>query len=494
MKANNPLLNTSLHVILLIAFAFVVTYSYGFTMLDDGWRHLTMAFHQETMQSWGNLFINSLYKEYDPWFLWHKLLNSLDFFVAREHIPTLINTFSYSFISIWTYILLKKNSSLPLYFILILAAGIPLFCIRYYSVRPDLLSGLFILSAILIRNNKWPLVVISLIYFPFYYVFWFFFGYLGFVKLILKEYKEVAILFCMTLTGFAFHLWVDFDGYVQIMQYVLNNDTLINGYSVGESKTFFIPQSIKDFTGSTPMLLFFMVLSILFLNIFKPKNRLYQYLILFMPIIILQIRFYQLLQPLILVCFVLGVHQFIIHSHQTSIGQTIQKIFDFFKAKTLFGDLSSKGRQLTLLFIVLLFFGTRYSINYQGYQFEQSKTEAALFFQSDEYKDKRIFLSFMGGLMQRAIFFNPSGHYMPNCSLGWVDLPKDIREIYFKIYQGDEKVPFEEFSKFIKYNNFDYLVIVAPMAQNVDFTSEEIDKLGYRFEKITKGNIVFGRK
>jgi len=42
---------------------------------DDGLRHIAFAAHENIMHSWGQAFPHSLFfKNYDPWFVWDKLI------------------------------------------------------------------------------------------------------------------------------------------------------------------------------------------------------------------------------------------------------------------------------------------------------------------------------------------------------------------------------------------------------------------------------------
>ncbi len=47
-------------------------------MIDDGLRHISFAANNEIAISWGgNVFPNSLFTSYDPWYLWHIVLEFL---------------------------------------------------------------------------------------------------------------------------------------------------------------------------------------------------------------------------------------------------------------------------------------------------------------------------------------------------------------------------------------------------------------------------------
>lgn len=490
----NKLFNSFLIYGLFLISSFFIMRAFGLTMVDDGWRHLAMAFHQEQMKSWGNLFLHSLYEEYDPWFLWHILLNKLSLYVGQNNVPLTLNTFIYFALSSWVYLILNKHSKLSLWFKIIFAIGIPLLTPRYYNVRPDVLSGLFLLSIVLIQNNKILLALISIVYMPFYYVFWFYFGYVGFIKLALKEYKQLFILISLTLIGFIFHLSYDQEGYMHIMHNVLNNDALTAGYSVGESDTFLVPDLFKEVLGSGGLLLFMMGFSFLCLLVFKPKNTLLKYLILFIPLILSQYRFYHLLQPLIFVYVIIVSHKISQEIQESSFSSVIQKGINIIKQKSYFTNLSQKSRTTLLAVLIIFFFTSQFIHNIKGYETQHRLTKAAEIFKNESFKGKKIFLSDMGSMMYRAIYFNPTGQYMPNCSLGWVDYDAHLKKIYFKILDNDVTLSKNELFEFIKFNNFDYFILVTENSTNMEFSHKEINNYGYYFEKIIKGNLVFKRK
>ncbi|MEJ5168886.1 MAG: hypothetical protein WHU93_06940, partial [Arcobacteraceae bacterium] len=79
------ILNSLAIYLLLALFAFITSKSLGYTMLDDGWRHLAMAEFPKDVDSWGSIYINSLFKDYDPWFTWHDFLRFIGYLFGNEN-------------------------------------------------------------------------------------------------------------------------------------------------------------------------------------------------------------------------------------------------------------------------------------------------------------------------------------------------------------------------------------------------------------------------
>ena len=278
------------------------------------------------------------------------------------------------------------------------------------------------------------------------------------------------------------------------MKNVLNNDALTGGYSVGESATFLIPDAVKDGMGSGVLLLFLMSISALFFLVFKPKDTLLQYIILFLPLILSQYRFYHLLQPLLFVYSIIVLHKLMLHVQEHGFDYVIKQLFELLKEKSYFGSLGKTTVTIGLFILIMIFFISQFAHNIKGYEGQHRLTKAAEFFKSDEFKNKKIFISDMGTLMYRAIYFNPSGQYMPNCSLGWVDYEPHLKKIYFKILDNDVTLSKKELFEFIKFNNFDYFILSTKKSTNIEFSHDEINEIGYFFKKIVNGNLIFKKE
>jgi|GEM_PF-3503302 len=489
---HNPYFNISIYPIFFIL-GYYISSLMGYTMYDDGWRHLAMAFYQDEIGSWGELFIHSLYKDYDPWFIWHNLIRFLASITSNESVHIIINGFIYASLSSWFYIVFKRYSQFNLYMILFLSIVLPILNYRYFFLRPDVISGLFLLYFMLIQK-RYLIILISLLYIPFYYVFWFYFGYLGILKLFLKKYKDLILLICLCIIGFIFHLSYNMDGFIDITKNVLNNDVLLQGNSVGESKPMFLPLEIKNSLGSTFLLITLLAISYLFYIVFKPKDRVLELLILFMPLIILQVRFYALLYPLILAYGSILIYKFSTIIYENGLTYAINLVINFIKERSYFGDIPKK--YIKLLFVItvcgiLSFSFIEKIISYKKYQKDIKNLDFIL---ADEFKNKRILFSSMNTSLYISIYKNPTAKYLPSCSLGWVDYKdEDLKNTYFKLLTNKKTIEIDEFSKFLEFNKID-IIIVTYDSNNIVINSKELNEKGYEFYKLYKNNIIFIKK
>lgn len=473
-----------------IIFAYYIVRMYGFTMLDDGWRHLGMALYPKEVVSWQRVFPHSLYTEFDPWFTWHKLLAFIGNFVEKEKIPIVVNTFMYSALSFWYFIILKRFSKLRLIYILIFASLLPLLHKRYFYLRPDLLSGLFLLYLIIIKN-RFLLLLTTIIYSPFYYIFWFYLGYVGYVKLILKDYKDTFILFIIGVAGFCFYFIYDFNGYIYIMQNVLNNDILTHGHSVTESDPFLIPSAIKDYLGSSVLLLVLISFSLLIYYSLKPKNELLIYTLLLLPLFLVQYRFRDLLQPLFFAYLIIIFHYIYKDIEQYGITTVIQKGLTFIKEKSYFGNINKYLFKIFILICLLLYFFSKHIENLTIYNIIQKEYKTNSFLKDKKFHNKRILVTKMGRTMYMGVFLNPTGQYIPNCSLGWVDYDEKNKNTYFKILRNKDTLTNNELFEFLKINKVDYFIINSIHSSNLTLSKENMLKNGFIFEELINSKLIF---
>jgi hypothetical protein len=464
--------------------------SFGITMPDDGWRHLAMAVYPEQIQSWGRVYPNTLYADFDPWFMWHKLLAFIHNFVKITNINIVVNTIVYSLLSLWYYLAFTRFTKIGKLFSILFAITLPVLNDRYFFLRPDILSGLFILYFLIIKN-KILLTTISLIYAPFYYIFWFYFGYLGFIQLILKEYKNMIILTLAGILGLIFYLSYDFNGFIQITQNVLNNDTLLQKYSVGESKPFIIPVEIKNQFGSSVTLVFLVVFSLLLYFVFTPKNYLFVHFILLLPLLLIQYRFLNLLQPL--------VYVFLLHILFTSY-KIIEKngfqhfldiIIKFLKKRSYFGNLSKNTLKGIFILSIIIFFTLQFIANKKSYQKLKNNYLQLSFLKDLEFKNKRILFSTMNTSSYMATFINPTGSYIPGCSLGWVTYDERNKKTYFDLLINNDKININNFYTFLNFNSIDYFIIDTSATSNLTFGNDDLKKNGFTFYKIINSKLIF---
>ncbi len=490
MKLKNDFLESILTYSLFLCFSIFIIKSFGITMPDDGWRHLSMAINQEEIKTWGRLYDHSLYSDYDPWFMWHNLLRFIHNFVDISNIHLVVNSIIYSLLSLWYYLAFLKFTKINKIFILILAFCLPMLNIRYFFLRPDVLSGLFILYFLIIKN-KFLLLFISFLYAPFYYIFWFFITYFGYVCLFLKEYKKFIILTLAMIFGFIFYLSYDYEGYLQIMQHVLNNDALTQNQTVKESKTFIVPMEIKNLLGSSNLLILLVLFSLLIYYVFKPKNILFKYIILILPLCLVQLRFLILLEPLIFIFIINTIYKSYKTIEGNDISYFVNKIKIFILQRTYFSSIPKKAYNILFSILIIIFFIFEFNQKKESYKNIENMLIELSFLKENEYKNKKILFTTMSTTTYMATFLNPSGTYIPSCSLGWVTYPDKTKKTYFDLLTNNKSIDMQGFYAFLKFNQPDYLIINTSKTSNLKFSHEDMKKNGLIFYKIINSKLVF---
>lgn len=483
------IINIYYYIIFLISSAIIVSFI-GITMPDDGWRHLAMALYPEQIKSWGEVYPHTLYNDYDPWFMWHNLLSSIHNFVETGYIHIVVNSLIYSFLSFWYYLAFNKFTKLSIVFIIIFSVGLPLLTMRYFFLRPDALSGLFILYFLILRN-KILLTIISCLYAPYYYVFWFHMGYLIYVQSVLKEYKNILILIFAILFGFSFYAYIDFKGFIEISTNVLNNDTLTGKYSVGESNSYLFSTSFVNLIGSSKLLVLMIIISLLFIYVFKPKTLLTKIFILYFPLMILQFRFLHLLQPIFYLYLISIIYNNYRMIKLKGIIYFINNIKLFIQNRTYFGNLTYNGFKTILIITLILFFTLTYLKVKSSSTSLERHFKTMTFLNEKEFRNKKILFSTMSTETYMALFINPTGKYVPSCSLGWVKYDEKDKKTYFNLLINNEEISMKDFFIFLKLNSPDYFIINTASTSNLIFTEFEIMNNGYSFYKIINSKLIF---
>ena len=476
--------------------SFLIVQSFGYTMLDDGWRHLAMALYPNEIQSWGDIYLKSLFSDYDPWFTWHLFLRFIGEIFGDNNIVLITNTIIYFLLSLWYYLVFQKFLTINKPLSILLSCLLPLLSTRYLFLRPDAFSGLFVLYSIFF--SSWFFVfVISIFYAYIYYVYWFFMGFIGYVKLMTKEYKAMFAIGVATLIGTIFYLYNDLDGFVHITKLILSNDSLRENYQVGEGKPYILPLSLVNTYGSSLILGFLMLISILIFFVFKPQNKILQYIVLLFPLMIIQVRFFIILQPLIIVFSIYLVYQSYVKIINTSFLLFVEditiKIKTFINERTLFGNLNPRIYKLIIALVIVVYFLNIYYTK-QGLYTEvvQEKLDNISFINSDEFNNKNIFLTSWDTDKYMMVYKNPTSKYFPSCALGWVDLDKDYKDDYFKLLMNTTALTPEEFFELVIEHDADYIMI-PPSGTNtsINFDTSSLSQYGYIFYKIINGYVIF---
>lgn len=485
-----PLLIHTVTVSLLFICSLIIIPSIGFMMVDDGWRHLAMATMPNDVVSWGRVYQNSLFTDYDPWFMWHNLLRFFGQMFGNENIYLIINVLMYFFLSLWYYLAFNKFSNMNRFFIIFLSIVLPIISFRYFNLRPEVLSGFFVLYATIYSSTIF-IFFISIMYAPFYYVYWFFMGYMGYIKLITKEFKPLLAICIAFIIGTVFHLYYDFDGFIHILKLVLNNDELRGGYSVGESYPIVFSLDLINNLGSSTVLIFLMVFSILLYLIFKPQNKFLQYTILFLPLLIIQVRFYYILEPIVIAFISTFLYHLYFDIAHGRINEILFRIKHFIDTKTLFGRLGVKFYH-GLAILIISIYGITHYIAYKELSEElQDNFDRLVFLSEDEYKGKNIFLLNMNYEMQIMLYQNPTATYFPSCALGWTNINENMKDVYFRLMYS-KKIGRDEFFDLVKLHNADYIILVQyQINKYMTINTQEFRDNGYEFYKIINGYVIF---
>ena len=140
--------------------AYVFAYFADFTMTDDGLRHIAFAAHPNVMNSWAEVFPHSLFmSDYDPWHVWHAIVAFYLQFFSVDTLHVAINTSSLFLLMIFIDLLLTKYSKVNFgtLSIIVVLSIVLLGSSRYINLRPDLLSGLYLMAALLL--TKRPIIM-----------------------------------------------------------------------------------------------------------------------------------------------------------------------------------------------------------------------------------------------------------------------------------------------------------------------------------------------
>lgn len=486
---------TSLLPFLIFLFiSFFITKSFDFTMFNDGWRHLAMAINNKEIISWNNIFINSLYTNFDPWFTWHFLLKKLGYYFGNQNIHIVVNSIFYFFLSSWYFLILKKYSKINLFFIFLISSFLPIMNIKYFQLRPDIIFGFLILYTLILKRT-FIILLINVLFAPLYYIFWFFFSYSIIIYLILKKYTISIILLIATFSSFVIYFAYDYEGYLHMLNLIINNDKLTRGHAVLESYPLFIPIGIKNYLGSFIFMSLLFLISLFIYYKFKFKNNIYRFLILYLPLMIFQIRFYELLKPLIYAGLIIFIHEFTKNLLKIDLSSVIKKMNIFIKNKTYFYKFTPNMYKSLFSFFIFIFFLQVYTQNKFIYEKSLENVQfISTITRMNEFKNKRIFFTRMNLMMDTAYLFNPNSKYLPNCSLGWMNYDKKNMEIYFKILNKDKTLTAKELFNFINFNKIDYFIIDLYFYSNITFSSQEIDENGYSFHKIIQNYIIFKKR
>lgn len=439
-----------LHVLILFLSAVVFSMALGMSMIDDGLRHIAFSANSDIMKSWADVYPSSLFTEYDPWYLWHVFLEYLLKIISYDFIHIFINIFTIFTLMYLVYEFINREVNYnfaSLTYIIVFSITL-ITSYRYTIIRPDALSGLFIMLALLLKNRFLPIFILTIIYGPFYYLFFLYTGSLGLVAMVQKKWKSFFGLFTASLIVGIYFLIQDSQGYLYTVINILTDQSLRMGLEVGEGKPLF--SILKNLN--------YFVLLILFLGgsasiiywkyeYFK-SNSLATFLLITSILWINQYRYYHLFMPLIYI-YMFSV---LVNIDKKKFLKIIRKYFVIIKRY------SSYAKNVKLFYIIAI----PYSIVMFAFVFNTHSTkehvEEGKFFKGDYFSNKIVLQNYMNTDKYKAVYHNPTVKFVPSCSVGWFDNsdPK-MKDIYIRM-QKEEGISEEELYSLIKYVKADIYI------------------------------------
>jgi len=442
--------NLNQKLIIYFISAFIYSYFAGFSMGDDGLRHIAFSAYPDVMKSWGDVFPHSLFMmDYDPWFFWHSIISFYLKFFSYNVVHIAINTTVLFLLMILLDLLLTKYSTLKFgtLSILIILSIVLLSYNRYINIRPDLLSGLYLMSALLLTKRPILLFILTLLYSPSYYLFFLYTGSMGLVYLTLKDNRAFFSVFIASVIGLCVHLYLGGEGFIQTVIYVLSDQSLRMGLEVSEG------EPLYDFLKIFNYYIFVIILgSIISLIIYKKyeyfKRQPIALLLLIMSILwLMQVRYFLLLLPLIIVLLVLESKFIILSILSRNILYYIFKMSHILK-------LASRKTVFYILAIpyTILMFGLS-----MGDDKFATTLENKSYFKNKIFDNKRILLSAMTTDIYYGLYQNPSIKFVPSCAIGWFDGPADMKDIYIRMMKKDG-ISESELEALLNYVGADYYI------------------------------------
>ncbi len=485
---NQPinLISSSLRWTVYFISALLFSYFAGFSMLDDGLRHIAFSAYPDIMKSWGDVFPHSLFmKEYDPWHVWHSIISLYLELFSYANVHIAINASSLFLMMVLIDLLLRRYSKVhfgTLSIILVLSIVL-LSSDRYINVRPDLLSGLYLMAALLFTKRWILLFLLTLLYAPSYYLFFLYTGSMGLVYLVLKEHKAFSAVFIASCIGLGIHLYLDGEPFVQTVIYILGDQGLRSGLEVGEGVPLFT--FLKIFNYYVLVLILGTIISALvykFHSYFK-QQPLALLLLITSILWLTQVRYFSLLFPLILLYFMLEIKPLLKNFLSRHLLYYIFKMGHILKR-------AAKQPLFYLLAIPYAAFMLGYSMHDEG---SKKAMENKVYFANEKFNNKRILLSAMTNDIYYALYQNPSLEFVPSCAIGWFESGNPrMKDIYIRMMR-EEGIQEDELKELLDYVGADYYIHAFNARRQV-LSFQEILKIGLEPVLIIDSKIIFKYK
>ncbi len=478
--------NATYFKIIIYAFsAFIYAHFSGLSVPDDGLRHIAFAAHPDIMHSWGDVFPHSLFfKEYDPWFVWHKIIALYLHFFSYENVHIAINTtVLFILMNLLDALLLKfstfKKSPLLIFIVL---SVVLMSSFKYVNVRPDLLSGLFLMASLLLSRHIFFLFILTALYATTYYLFFLYTGSLGLLYIVLKNYKALSALFIGSLIGLAFHLYFGGEYYVDTIKYLLTDQTLREGLAVSEGTPFF--EILGFFNYYVLVFLAWLIsFTIIYMNYNYFKNQALATLILIMsPLWLAQSRYVLLIEPIFF------LYLFIESKPLLKLLISKQILFLTYKFIHII-----KLNQYKPIFLLPALLYTSTMFGYMMQEKDFSKTlEEKKFYQNKIFNNQTILLNSFTIDIYNGLYLNPTIKFIPSCSIGWFETNKKMKDIYIRMMK-DDGISEEELNSLIEYTGAKYYLHFLKNPKQV-LSFKKLHTLGIEPILILNDKILFEKR
>lgn len=485
-KNSNSIYNSMLfRVPLYFIVALYYSYFSGLSLPDDGLRHIAFAANQESMLSWADIFPHSLfYKEYDPWYIWHLIIKFYLNFFSYTNVHLAINvTVLFLLMLLMDQLLLKysnyKNSPLIIFVILSITL---LATFRYINVRPDLLSGLFLIASLLLNRYVFTLFLLTLFYSTSYYLFFLYTGSVGLLYLILKDYRAFTALFLGSLLGLLLHLYFGGEYYVKTIIQLLTDQSLREGLEVGEGLPLFTFLKLFNY-----YLLVLLVWFIAFFIVHKnydyfKKQPLALLLLILSPLWLAQLRYYSLFKPLMFL--------YLFIESRTILKLFFSKHIQYYIYQAL--HILRTFQYKTVFIIPALL----YTIGVFGYLMKDNDRHEILeqkhYYTNEKFNNQTILLNSFTIDIYNALYLNPTLKFVPSCSVGWFDKNEKIKDIYIRMMK-ENGITEDELNLLIKYVGAKYYMHILSNPKQV-LSFKKLKELNIEPILILDDKILFEKK
>ena len=465
--------------------AFLFAYFAGFTMGDDGLRHIAFAAHSDVMISWGNVFPHSLFvQSYDPWYTWHKILAFYLKIFSYQQVHIAVNTTVLFVFMMLVESLLERYSNVKLGTLgIIVVLSIVLLSIdRYTNMRPDLLSGLYVMVALILLKRWELLFFLTLLYAPLYYLFFLYTGSIGLMSLVLKNYRSFSAVFSASALGFVLHLYLNGIDFLQTVKYLLTDQTLRKGLNVGEGAPLFEFLSLFNYfilVATMGAIVNYLVYR------FYPyfyKKPLALFLLVTSVLWLAQVRYFYLLLPLILLY---------IFSELQPIVRTIFSRFILYYL-TRGWHILKLARNRRIFYLVVIPYTAlilAYSTQSNGKKLSQ-ELENKRYFKSEKFNNKRILSNTMTTDIYFGLYQNPTIQFIPSCSIGWFeDSNSSMKDIYIQMMKK-EGINEKELKSLLDYLKADYYIHTFKSEKQI-LSFDKLRNIGLQPMLIVDNKIIF---